>query len=369
MSQLQAMPHALPRALMLMGMIALVTGVLAGLARLAVGVPPFAASQAGHHGALMIAGFLGTVIALERAAALAGGGLRWPFLGPLAAGLGGLFLLVDLPLAVVHALFALAGLILTIGSTLLFFRQPAAHLATLALGAAAWLGGTLVWWIHGSLPDAVPWWIDFLLLTIAGERLELTRFLPTSRTARRLFVVTVAMLLSGPLLVLWHEQAGSRLLAAGCIALALWLMRQDIARHTVKHRGLPAIGLRLARHRGIARPRRRLRAGQRVAGCGAARHLCGLRHGHDLWSRTDHLPRRGKAQDSLPSGVVPAARAAASELARAHGRRPPRMAEPGAHRRDRQCTDAAAVRPDRARSGTKLGTPLTTGFACRPALK
>lgn len=238
MSQLQAMPHALPRALMLMGMIALVTGMLAGLARLAVGVPPFAASQAGHHGALMIAGFLGTVIALERAAALAGGGLRWPFLGPLAAGLGGLFLLVDLPLAVVHALFALAGLILTIGSTLLFFRQPAAHLATLALGAAAWLGGTLVWWIHGSLPDAVPWWIDFLLLTIAGERLELTRFLPTSRTARRLFVVTVAMLLSGPLLVLWHEQAGSRLLAAGCIALALWLMRQDIARHTVKQRGL-----------------------------------------------------------------------------------------------------------------------------------
>lgn len=233
-----AMPSALPRALMLMAMVALATGVLAGLARLAVVVPPFAASQAGHHGALMIAGFLGTVIALERAVALAGGGLRWPFLGPLAAGLGSLCLLADLPIAVVHALFAVAGLILTIGSALLFIRQPATHLATLALGAAAWLGGLLVWPVQGSLPAAVPWWITFLLLTIAGERLELTRLLPTSRAARRLFGITAAVLLLGPLLALWQEQPGLQLLAAGCIALALWLLRQDIVRHTVKQQAL-----------------------------------------------------------------------------------------------------------------------------------
>ena len=56
--------------MLLLGMLALVVGVLAGLARLAVPVPVGAAAQAGSHGALMIAVFLGTVISLERAVAL-----------------------------------------------------------------------------------------------------------------------------------------------------------------------------------------------------------------------------------------------------------------------------------------------------------
>ena len=57
--------------LLALGVIALVVGVLAGLARLGVAVPAPMAAQAGVHGALMIAAFLGTVIGLERAVALA----------------------------------------------------------------------------------------------------------------------------------------------------------------------------------------------------------------------------------------------------------------------------------------------------------
>lgn len=81
--------------LLLLGMIALVVGVLAGLARLAVAVPDKAAAQAGNHGALMVAAFLGTVISLERAVALFRG---WPYLAPLGAALGGLALLFGAPL-------------------------------------------------------------------------------------------------------------------------------------------------------------------------------------------------------------------------------------------------------------------------------
>ena len=69
--------------LLVLGLTSLVTGVLAGLARVGVVVPDVGAMQAGAHAALMICAFFGTVISLERAVAL--GGL-WPYLGPALAG-------------------------------------------------------------------------------------------------------------------------------------------------------------------------------------------------------------------------------------------------------------------------------------------
>lgn len=224
--------------LLLMGMIALIGGVLAGLARFALEVPTAAAAQAAHHGALMIAGFLGTVISLERAVALAGNGLRWPFLGALAAGLGGLSLLAGAPALLSSSLFVGAGLILFAGSALLFTRQPALHLAALALAALAWLGGNLLWVVEASLVPAVPWWIVFLVLTIAGERLELTRLLPMSPAARRLFVGLVALQIVALPLSLWRQAMGLAVLAAALMGLALWLLHQDIARRTVRQSGL-----------------------------------------------------------------------------------------------------------------------------------
>jgi hypothetical protein len=227
--------------LLFLGMLALVAGVLAGLARLAVAVPEAAAAQAGAHGALMIAAFLGTVISLERAVALASAGRHWPYLAPLCAGLGGVALLAGLSVPLAQALFVAAGLVLAIGSGLLWLGQRAVHLATLALGALCWLAGNLVWAVGGALPAAVPWWMAFLVLTIAGERLELTRFLPPSASARRLFVAIVAALLVALVALVAgfrNEELALRLFAAGLLALALWLLRQDIARHTVRQAGL-----------------------------------------------------------------------------------------------------------------------------------
>ncbi len=235
---MKPLPPAARLPLLFLGMLALVVGVLAGLARFAVEVPAVAAAQAGTHGALMITAFLGTVIGLERAVALAGSGRNWPYLAPLCAGAGGIALLLGLPTAGSQTLFAVSGAILALGSGLLFFRQPAVYLATLALGAATWLGGNLVWLVGGNLLPAVPWWMAFLVLTIAGERLELTRFLPTPPGARRLFVAIVAAQLAALLLGLFREEAGLRLFAATLLVLALWLLRYDIARRTVRQTGL-----------------------------------------------------------------------------------------------------------------------------------
>lgn len=221
--------------MLLLAMLALVVGVLAGLARLTVEVPVFAASQAGAHGALMIAAFLGAVISLERAVALARG---WPYLAPLCAGLGGLALVSGLPLGVAQPLFIAAGLLLCAGSLLIVRQQPALHTATLALGALCWLVGSLVWSVGGAIGLAVPWWMAFLVLTIAGERLELTRFLPSSPAAKKTFVLFVGLAGIGLTTGLWSAASGLALLATSLFALALWLLRHDIARHTVRQRGL-----------------------------------------------------------------------------------------------------------------------------------
>ncbi|MCX7169942.1 MAG: hypothetical protein NTY41_06495 [Proteobacteria bacterium] len=222
-----------------LGMLSLIVGVLAGLARLAVDVPTSAATQAGNHGALMIAAFLGTVISLERAVALASAHRIWPYLAPLCAGLGGLALLSDIPIWVAQALFIIAGSLLTAASTLILRQQPALYTSTLALGALSWLIGSIAWGSSSMILIAVPWWMAFLVLTIAGERLELTRFLPTPAAAKRAFTIIVAVLLAGMSMAFWQEELGLSLYASGLVLLSLWLLRYDIARHTVKQTGLP----------------------------------------------------------------------------------------------------------------------------------
>lgn len=229
------MPVAMRLPMLLLGMLALVVGVLAGLARLAVPVPDSAAAQAGSHGALMIAAFLGTVISLERAVALS---RSWPYLAPLCAGLGGLALLSGAPLWTVHGLFIAAGSILTAGSALILRQQPAMYTATLSLGALSWLIGSTAWAGSGTLLVAVPWWMAFLVLTVAGERLELTRFLPAQAVAKHAFVISVAIMLAGLGVAFWREELGLPLFALGLICLSVWLMRYDIARHTVRQAGL-----------------------------------------------------------------------------------------------------------------------------------
>jgi hypothetical protein len=221
--------------LLVLGLASLVTGVLAGLARVGVVVPDFGAMQAGAHAALMICAFFGAVICLERAVAL--GGL-WPYLGPALAGGGGLLLLLGGPLVVAQCLFVLASSVLLSGSLVVTRKQMALFTVMLAVGAGCWLAGNLVWIGSGNLHAAVPFWLAFLVLTIAGERLELTRFLPARPAAAPSFVAVSSVILAGALVAPFAEAAGLVIFAAGLLALAVWLLVFDIARHTAAQHGL-----------------------------------------------------------------------------------------------------------------------------------
>lgn len=221
--------------LLMLGMLSLLGGVLAGLARLGWTVPDTAVAAAGGHGALMISSFLGTVISLERAVAL---GRGWAYLSPAAAGLGGIALLAGAPAVLPQTLSIAAAALLVAASVQVLRRLVAPFTLVLAIGALCWLVGNLAWLGAGSIAVAVPWWLAFLVLTIAGERLELTRFLPTPAAAQKLFFVIVAAILAGSVIGFRSQAAGLALFAAGLLALALWLLRYDLARRNVRQQGL-----------------------------------------------------------------------------------------------------------------------------------
>jgi len=224
-------PFRLP--LLIMGFVSLASGVLAGLARFGWEVPLPSAQLVLLHGPLMVCGFLGTVIGLERAVAL---GRRWAYIGPLLTGLGGIAILLGFPVYVGASAMTLGSLVLLAGTTLIMLRQRELFMVTMALGAASWVAGNLLWLTGTGVPGVVALWINFLVLTIAGERLELSRFLPPSPVAKRIFKAILAVLLAGSLL--GAAGTGIVVYGIGLLCLALWLLRQDIARRTIKEQGL-----------------------------------------------------------------------------------------------------------------------------------
>jgi len=219
---------------MALAVVALLAALWAGLVRLGWGWPPLLRTLPGAHGPLMVAGVLGTVTGLERAIAL---GRRWAYLVPVLTGLGALALIAGLPGPVGPLLITLGSLGMIAVFAVIVRRQPAVYTATMGLGAVAWLVGNSLWLAGWPISNAVLWWAGFLVLTIAGERLELGRVLRPSHSQHRILVVIIALFLLGLLLSVAPLDPGVRLSGLALIGLALWLLRNDLARRTVRQAG------------------------------------------------------------------------------------------------------------------------------------
>ncbi|WP_119155392.1 hypothetical protein [Caldimonas tepidiphila] len=219
--------------------LSLAGGVLGGLLRAGVTVPG-AASGAWigpallSHAALMICAFLGTVIGIERAVALR---RRFAFLAPLASGLAGVGLLAGLD-AAARLLLVAAALVFVAVNLVIVRRQRAAHTVLLLVAALAWLAGNLLHALREAGPATLAWWFGFLVLTIAAERLEMTRLMRRPPAAQAAFHAIVAALLLGAAASLPFPRAGGVLFGAALGALAAWLVAFDIARRTVRAGGL-----------------------------------------------------------------------------------------------------------------------------------
>lgn len=218
------------------GMLSLLAGLWAGVLRLGWDAPVPKASFAQLHGPLMICGFLGTLIGLERAVALR---RRWALAAPLCTALGAVALLAGAPDRLAPALMT-AGSLALLGIFAVIVRaEPALHTATMAAGALAWAAGNAYWLAGAEIPQAVSLWMGFLVLTIAGERLELSRVLPVSTNSRITFVAVLALLFAGLGAGGVASASGARLTGVALVAVTLWLLRHDVARWAVRQSGLP----------------------------------------------------------------------------------------------------------------------------------
>jgi hypothetical protein len=218
------------------GGLALTSGLYAALLLLGFDLPAPRPALADVHGPVMVMGFAGTLIALERAVAL---GTRWALAAPACSGAGGLVLVVAGPVLPGKLLLAAGGVGLLGVYRALWRRQPGAALLAQATGAFAWYAAALLWLAGLPIPDRAPWLATFLVATIAGERLELAHIAITGRSAPRWFLVALTALLGGATAVTVWPQAGAHLFGAGLLAIVAWLAVFDVARRTIRGGGLP----------------------------------------------------------------------------------------------------------------------------------
>ena len=226
-------PVQLP--LMAAGLLTLLAALWAGLIRVGWRLPALQPMLPALHGPLMISGFLGTLISLERAVAIK---RPWTFVGPVLSGLGAVWLMIGLPMVVGQWLLLLGSVGLTAVFIHIVRQHPASYTVTMGLGAVCWLVGNALWLSGWPIFRIVYWWAGFLVLTIVGERLELSRVARLSANTIRLFVGAVLLFAMGLLVVLGWGGIGTRLIGLGLLALAIWLGLFDIARKTVRRTGL-----------------------------------------------------------------------------------------------------------------------------------
>lgn len=219
--------------LVLLSVLALLAGLWAGLYRIGWRIPPLTPSLVTAHGPIMVSGFLGSLITLERAVALR---LKWTYLPPILATGGWLITMLVQDSLVGPILFTLAsigGIAILVEITR---REFALHTVTILAGMVAWAAGNLLWLFGWPIYQVVSLWQAYLVLTIAGERLELSRVLRPTALQKYIFGGIALVYLAGVVLSMFNLQAGVRVMGAGTLLIAIWSLKNDIAWRNIKHK-------------------------------------------------------------------------------------------------------------------------------------
>lgn len=227
--------------LILSALIALLAAMWTGLIRLGWQLPPLDLNLPMLHGPLMVNGFLGVVIGLERAVALSAPNVKhrvyWPYLAPISVGLGTLVLFIS---GQPGALLIAIGSLVMVAAFIFIIRQHTALFTIMmGMGALSWFIGNVLWLLGQPIYTLILWWMGFPLFTIIGERLELSRILRLSKLSYWLFSLACGIFLIGAVVSLSNLDLGMRIAGLGEIACALWLFRYDIARKTLQKTGMP----------------------------------------------------------------------------------------------------------------------------------
>lgn len=219
-------------SLLVSAVVLLLIALDAGLAR--IGWVLFSPRLALLHGPLMVSAFFGTLIALERAVGLRKG---WTYLAPILMAAGGLALTFGA--TSLGTLALIAGALAYVAVALYIYRlQPADFTAAMALGALLLFVGDLAWAFGASWSLVSLLWAGYLVLIIAGERLELSRFVPKPALANRAFWGLEGLIVVGYLTSVISPELSVRLLALGFLGMALWLLKYDVAWVNLRREGV-----------------------------------------------------------------------------------------------------------------------------------
>jgi hypothetical protein len=212
-----------------LAVLALLLALWAGLIRIGWSLPAFPNLSIAH-GPLMVSGFLGVLIPLERAVAIR---QKWMFAVPVVAGLGWIALLFAPFVGGVLLTLASIGTLTILG--VMVRREPHLHTVTMFFGVLAWVIANFLWMLEFPIFQIVYLWMTFLVLTIGGERLELSRVLRPAPGQLGGFGVIAAVLFVGALLSLFNLNWGTRLSGLAMVALSLWFLKNDLATRTIRH--------------------------------------------------------------------------------------------------------------------------------------
>lgn len=218
-------------------------GGWAALQRAGWALPVIRPSLIAIHGTLMIGGVFGALIALERAVAISSllrQPRHWSFLAPFLAGLGGVLLMLDGASIAARASITAASLVLiwVYVYTATKHHYWSLHTAIMSVGAGLWVVGNVGWLLGSPVYSVVHVWIAFIVLTIVGERLELSRVTRMTHRTEQLLIGAVTVYSAGATLAIFALGVGVRFAGIGAILIALWLMQYDIAGKRLKHAGL-----------------------------------------------------------------------------------------------------------------------------------
>ncbi len=205
-----------------------VIGVWMGLVR--IGWPFGSPPSLVLHAPLLVLGVLGALIGAERAVAL---GKAWAWIGPIASALGVVAMLAGAVRGVNALIFLIAGGGLVAVFVSIYRTHPAPHVVVMGAGAVAYVAAAYAWGVRIPVPAIVPLLAAFLVITIAGERLELARF-GVGTAGVVWFVVAVVAVGLGAVVTAFGSVIGPRVAGVGLVAVALWLGHYDVARRTIE---------------------------------------------------------------------------------------------------------------------------------------
>lgn len=220
--------------LLLAAGVALLAGLDAALLLLGLPAPVTAERLPEVHGVLLVLGFVGTLVSVERSVAL---GHRAAFAAPALLGAGAILTLSPAPAVAGRVTWVLGTAALVAVYLPLWNRSADEAVAVQALGAVLALGAAVLWLGGVPVPLLLPWLVGFVVLTIGGERLDLARIAMGPHAGRDLAVLVALLAAATAGTLLWT--AAYPLLGATLLLLVGWLATNDVARRLVRSRGLP----------------------------------------------------------------------------------------------------------------------------------